>query len=151
MEQIVAGEQSQKDPLHWASSLNEDNIKRIKSSKPGGTWRDWSKSLLVNCHKKKTGATYSSVYGRMEWDKVGPTITTQFHRYGTGRFGHPEQHRAISLREGALLQTFPKRYAFAKGRDFSSVLIAKHIGNAVPPELAKVIGKSIQGHIYEHK
>ena len=147
LQEVSAGEQLQEDPLHFASNLNESNLKRIKNSKPGGTWRDWSEDLLVDCHKRESGATYSSVYGRMEWDKPGPTITTQFHRYGTGRFGHPEQHRAISLREGAILQTFPKRYRFAKGKKFSSVIVAKHIGNAVPPKLAEIIGKSIKKHI----
>ena len=126
-------------------------MRRIKSSKPGGTWRNWPKDLLVNCHRKKTGATYSSVYGRMEWGKPSPTITTQFHRYGTGRFGHPEQHRAISLREGAILQTFPRGYRFIKGKNFSSTVVARHIGNAVPPRLAEFIGKSIKNHIYEYK
>jgi DNA (cytosine-5)-methyltransferase 1 len=67
---------------------------------------------LLNCYKKESGQTYSTVYGRMSWDKVSPTITTQFSSYGSGRFGHPEQDRAISIREGALLQTFPMDYIF---------------------------------------
>ena len=84
----------------------------------------------------------------MVWDTVAPTITTQFFRFGTGRFGHPEQDRALSLREGALLQTFPERYAFTKPDD--SVLlrqIGRHIGNAVPPLLAAAIGESILEHV----
>ena len=133
--------------MHQSSKLDISNLKRIQNSKPGGTWRDWPKDLLVECHKRNSGATYSSVYGRMEWKKPSPTITTQFNRYGTGRFGHPKQDRAISLREGAILQTFPKKYKFAKGKDFSATIIARHIGNAVPPKLAEIIGNSIQQHI----
>jgi DNA (cytosine-5)-methyltransferase 1 len=68
--------------------------------------------LLPDCYKKESGQSYATVYGRMSWDKVSPTITTQFSSYGSGRFGHPDQDRAISIREGALLQTFPKDYDF---------------------------------------
>ncbi len=146
---ISAGSFYKKDPMHFASTLNDLNLDRIKLSKPGGTWRDWPKSLRANCHKKKTGSTYSSVYARMEWDKPSPTITTQFHRYGTGRFGHPTQNRALSLREGALLQSFPKSYKFIEKKDnFSSVKLGIHIGNAVPPKLGEVIGISIRKNIY---
>jgi DNA (cytosine-5)-methyltransferase 1 len=69
-------------------------------------------AALASCHRKDSGKTYPSVYGRMEWDKPAPTITTQCFGYGNGRFGHPEQDRAISLREAALLQTFPENYQF---------------------------------------
>ena len=75
----------------------------------------------------------------MFWDKPAPTITTRFNSISNGRFGHPEEDRGLSLREGATLQTFPKTFKF-KGT-FQSV--TKQIGNAVPPELAKKIGKSI--------
>ena len=111
---------------------------------------DWDDELRLNCHKKKSGGTYKAVYGRMEWNKPSPTITTQFYSYGTGRFGHPKQNRAISLREGALLQTFPEDYKFFLKEDnifFSE--IGRHIGNAVPVELGKVIGESIKKHIME--
>ena len=141
---IKAGEMSLSDSLHVSPKLSSINLKRIKKSKQGGTWRDWPKDLIVKCHKKKTGSTYSSVYGRMNWDKPSPTITTQFNRYGTGRFGHPKQNRALSLREGAVLQTFPKNYKFIENKNsFSETKIAKHIGNAVPVELGKVIGRAI--------
>ena len=80
----------------------------------------------------------------MRWDKPAPTITTQFCYYSTGRFGHPEQDRTISLREAALLQTFPKGYKFAQKREPVPVhLLARHIGNAVPVKLGKAIGKAI--------
>jgi len=81
----------------------------------------------------------------MSWDDVSPTITTQFFNYGSGRFGHPEQNRALSVREGALLQTFPENYDF--GEVTSMATIGKHIGNAVPPRLGQVIGETIKEHI----
>ena len=138
---IKSGGVCLEDPMHKASNLASINLRRIKQSKPNGTWRDWDKALLPNCYKKASGQTYSSVYGRMSWDKVSPTITTQFSRYGSGRFGHPKQNRALSIREGALLQTFPKKYDF--GGNESMTKTCMHIGNAVPPELGKVIGRAI--------
>lgn len=90
------GEISADDPMHRASGLTKINQLRIRQSVPGGTWEDWDESLLLRCHRKGTGRTYKSVYGRMEWDKPAPTITTQFYGYGNGRFGHPEQDQAIS-------------------------------------------------------
>ena len=84
----------------------------------------------------------------MSWDQIGPTITTQFYNYGTGRYGHPEQDRALSLREGALLQTFPKDYDFINPDvPFSIKAIGRHIGNAVPVRIGEVIGDSIMNHI----
>jgi DNA (cytosine-5)-methyltransferase 1 len=152
VEVLEAGGVSRKDTLHRASTMSPLNIERIRQSRPGGTWRDWDESLLTNCHRKPTGATYRSVYGRMEWDSPSPTITTQFFRFGTGRFGHPDQDRALSIREGALLQTFPLKYKFLKRGDpvlFSNLGIL--IGNAVPIELARVIGMSIRNHIERYE
>ncbi|MDV2911066.1 DNA cytosine methyltransferase [Pediococcus acidilactici] len=143
---IHAGEYYEKDKLHHSARLNSKNLERIKQSRPGGTWKDWDEKLLLACHKKKSGNTYRSVYGRMEWHKPSPTITTQFYGYGNGRFGHPEQNRAISLREGALLQTFPRNYDFGssiEGKKVNMREIATQIGNAVPVKLAYYIGKSI--------
>lgn len=135
------------DYLHQAGKLSKLNKRRIIQSVPGGTWRDWDKDLWLNCHKKKTGQTYPSVYGRMKWDEPSPTITTQFYGYGNGRFGHPEQNRAISLREGAILQSFPLDYIFTDAEHhLSKKQIATHIGNAVPVLLGKAIGKSILIH-----
>ncbi len=142
------GESSGADPLHVCSRLDPVNLKRIQASRPGGSWlRDWTDDLLPNCYRKDSGKTYGSVYGRMQWDALAPTITTQFYRYGTGRFGHPDQDRAISLREGALLQTFPEDYQFLVPGNFSFNVIGRHIGNAVPPSLAFAIGKAINCHL----
>ncbi|MCA2389325.1 MULTISPECIES: DNA cytosine methyltransferase [Lactococcus] len=145
---INAGETDPKDPLHKARKLSDLNLKRIKSSKPGGTWRDWDEALLPNCYKKKSGQSFSAVYGRLDWDKPSSTITTQFPGYGNGRFGHPEQDRALSLREGAILQSFPNGYQFIENEDKYVInKIAMQIGNAVPPKLGEVVGNSIMKHI----
>lgn len=145
---IKHGETHVKDPLHLSSKLSEKNYKRIRASKPDGSWLDWDKELIAKCHRGEDRKTYRSVYGRMSWDKPSPTITTQFVGFGNGRFGHPTQDRAISLREGALLQTFPKGYKFIKASDPVIIKnVARMIGNAVPVQLGKVIGKSIVKHV----
>lgn len=142
------GQSSETDPLHVCSQLEPINLKRIQASKPGGSWRDWPTELLPDCYKKDSGLSYGSVYGRMQWDKPAPTLTTQFYRYGTGRYGHPEQDRALSLREGAILQTFPEQYQFvASGERAAFTKIGRQIGNAVPPYLASAIGKAIADHL----
>jgi len=145
---LEAGEKDSQDNLHVCSKLSKINLVRIQHSKPGGTWRDWPEELLPDCYKKKSGQTYSSVYGRMCWDNLSPTITTQFYKYGTGRFGHPDQNRAISLREGALIQSFPNDYLFIeKQNEINFTRIGRHIGNAVPPKLGKYIGECILKHL----
>lgn len=149
LEKIESGECSFVDFVHRASKLSDKNLERIKSSLPGGSWkRDWDEELKLNCHKKNKGQTYGSVYGRMKWDEPAPTMTTFCTGIGNGRFGHPEQDRAISLREAALLQTFPMDYQFTdnpKNLKFSN--LTKLIGNAVPPKLGEVIGESIIKHL----
>lgn len=151
MRSLEAGESDPTDKLHRSCKLSPINLKRIRASKAGGTWRDWPKRLRAKCHKSKSGETYPAVYGRMEWDMPAPTITTQFFGYGNGRFGHPEQDRAISLREGAILQSFPPDYKFVdEGEHVSAQRIGKLIGNAVPVRLGEAIGKSIVQHFKEH-
>ena len=148
---LKAGGVHDADPMHQACELSDLNLKRIKASKPGGTWRDWDKALVADCHKRSTGKTYPSVYGRMVWDEPAPTMTTQFYGFGNGRFGHPEQNRAISLREGAILQSFPKGYKFvAKNEPIYRKTIGRLIGNAVPVKLGEAIGKSIIEHVSEY-
>jgi len=150
LEPIGGGECSETDPLHRSSKLSDLNMKRIIQSKPGGSWRDWDKRLISRCHRKTSGSTYGSVYARMRWDKPAPTITTQFYNFGTGRYGHPEQNRALSLKEGALLQTFPESYVFEEpGKPTSFKRVGVHIGNAVPVKLGAIIGRSILKHIQE--
>lgn len=147
LDEIKAGEIDENDMLHTASSLSELNLERIKHSKQGGTWRDWPQEILPECYKKQSGSTYSAVYGRMCWDDVAPTLTTQFTRYGTGRYGHPTQNRAISLREGAILQSFPIDYKFTENINYDKTKVARHIGNAVPVKLGEAIGESIKQHL----
>ncbi len=148
---IKAGKPNNKDPLHQAANLSELNQRRIKASSPGGSWSEWPEELLASCHKKESGKTYTGVYARMAWDTPSPTMTTQCYGYGNGRFGHPEQNRAISLREAALFQTFPKPYKFIKPTDeINFTIIGKMIGNAVPVELGKVIGRSLKMHLQQN-
>jgi len=152
LDPIKAGESSEKDPLHMSSGLSEINLKRISSTPPGGDWRDWPFDLVLECHKKESGKSYTDVYGRMRWDKPSPTMTTLCNGLGNGRFGHPEQNRAISLREAAILQSFPRNYRFFDPNDKLFVKnIARHIGNAVPVKLGRVIAKSIKVHILYHE
>ena len=148
---LEAGEAADTDHLHKSRTLEEQNLERIRQSLPGGTWRDWDHEIRLDCHKKESGSSFDSVYGRMEWDAPAPTMTTQFYNYGSGRFGHPEQDRAISLREGAMLQTFPEEYDFVKeGDEVEFKTIGKMVGNAVPVRLGEVIGQSIAQHLEEH-
>lgn len=147
---IRAGQAAEGDPLHCSSRLSTMNLQRIRQSRPGGTWRDWDEPLQLTCHKKESGSTYPSVYGRMSWEEPAPTITTQFYGYGNGRFGHPDQDRALSIREGTMLQSFPRDYAFLPpDRTVSKKELGIHIGNAVPVNLGRAIGQSIQRHIEE--
>ena len=148
LEPIKAGETSKRDRLHRSADLSSINLARIRASKPGGTWRDWDTSIISRCHRKKAGRSFRSVYGRMKWTEPSPTITTQFFKFGTGRFGHPEQDRALSLREGAILQTFPKRYRFVRRGDLICLHnLGRLIGNAVPVKLGEAIGRSIRAHL----
>lgn len=145
---LVAGAAHPEDPMHRCSALSEINMRRMKASRPGGTWRDWPWELVSDCHKKSSGKTYPSVYGRMTWDNPAPTMTTQFFGFGNGRFGHPEQDRAISLREGAILQSFPPDYEFTRpGEQVCQKSIGRLIGNAVPVTLGEVIGASLLSHV----
>lgn len=142
------GGKNKVDPLHTACRLSELNLQRIKASKPGGSWRDWPTHLIAKCHRRHTGKTYPSVYGRMRWDEPAPTLTTQFFGFGNGRFGHPSQARAISLREGAILQGFPRDYSFVpEGAPIYFRVLGRLIGNAVPVELGRAIGESIIEHV----
>ena len=148
---IEAGTADPTDPLHASASLSELNLERIRHSKPGRTWRDWPEEIVAICHKRKSGSTYPSVYGRMEWDQPAPTMTTQCYGFGNGRFGHPEQDRAISLREAAMLQSFPKDYELVpKGAAIVFSTLGRLIGNAVPVLLGEFIGKILVEHVEGH-
>ena len=118
--------------------LNEERFRHVP---PGGGWRDIPERLRLNCHNgvdiSKGG--WPDVYGRLEWDKQCPTITAGFDSFTRGRYGHPEQHRSLTLREGARLQGFPDHFRFYGTRHD----IRLQIGNAVPPPLAKATGRAV--------
>jgi DNA (cytosine-5)-methyltransferase 1 len=136
------------DPLHRARKLSDLNKKRIQATREGGFWREWDKSLWLDCHKKEGGKSFRSVYGRMVWDDVSPTMTTYCVGLGNGRFGHPVQDRAISLREAAIFQSFPENYEFINpDMPLASATIARQIGNAVPVDLGAAIAISIKRHL----
>lgn len=140
---IPAGHKDSSNFMHTTAGLTDVNIQRLKlTPKNGGTRHSWADTdLQINAYKKPSGrSSFNDTYGRMWWDKPAPTITTKFFSLSNGRFAHPEEDRAISLREGATLQTFPKTYKFI-GSSIAS--IARMIGNAVPPLYAKQIGQTI--------
>ena len=145
---LEAGAIDPDDRIHKSSRLSMVNMSRIRASRPGGSWNDWPEDIVAECHKRETGHTYGSVYGRMEWSKPSPTITTQFFGFGNGRFGHPEQDRAISLREGAILQSFPQDYQFVEpGKPIHMRRVGRMIGNAVPVVIGRAIARSIRTHL----
>lgn len=147
---LAAGEIDSNDPLHRSKRLTPINQLRMEATPYGGSWVNWPQELWLDCHKKATGKSFRSVYGRMTWEKPAPTMTTQCTGWGNGRFGHPEQNRAITPREAALLQTFPKSYRFFPNEGAIPITTAsRYIGNAVPPRLGEVIGQSITKHINE--
>lgn len=132
---ISAGESHKTVPNHRCANLSELLLKRIKATPhDGGSRTDWPGYLVLKCHQSFKGHT--DVYGRMKWDEPSPTLTVKCFSLSNGRFGHPEQDRAISLREAAALQSFDDDYVF-----FGSIQeIGRQIGNAVPVLLAKVMG-----------
>jgi DNA (cytosine-5)-methyltransferase 1 len=150
---IQAGEVHPELTHHRTRQLSELNLERIRNMEPGGDWRLWEKNnredLLADCHRRESGRSYKAPYSRMRPDEPAPTITTQFYNYGSGRFGHydTEQDRALSMLEGALLQTFPMDYKFYDNWGDTGVKnLGRLIGNAVPPRLGEVIGEAILSH-----
>ncbi len=131
--EIPAGHTDVTNFQHTSAKLSKENLEVIKKTpKKGG--------VSIKKRKHFKGKGFPDSYSRMSWDKPAPTITTRFISFSNGRFGHPEEDRAISLREGATLQNFPKDYVFyAKNMQAN----ARMIGNAVPPEFARRIGQAI--------
>lgn len=126
---------------HSSARLTDKNLSRIRrTSHNGGSRKDWANDseLQLDCYKNHDG--HGDVYGRMNWNQVSPAITTKFFSLSNGRYGHPEQDRALSLREGAVLQSFPIDYKFIA---IGHGKVARLIGNAVPPMLARKIAESI--------
>ncbi|MCE2613554.1 DNA cytosine methyltransferase [Flavobacteriaceae bacterium D16] len=139
---VSAGNRDKTDFLHTTSNLTDLTIERLQHvNKDGGDRLGFAniEHLQLKCFLGKNDS-FKDTFGRMWWNKPAPTITTKFLSVSNGRFAHPEENRGISLREGAVLQSFPKDYKF-KGT--SQELIARIIGNAVPPKYAECIGTSI--------
>lgn len=128
-------------PDHETAKLAPINLERIKATPEGGGRECWPENLILQCHKHHIGHT--DVYGRLSWDKPASSLTTKCISYSNGRFGHPVQNRALSVREAACLQTFPRDYKFYGALQSK----ARQIGNAVPPLMAEVIGREIMKHI----
>lgn len=138
---IRAGETHPDIPNHQAANLSKLNLERIMATPPEGSRSDWPNELQLNCHKDGYSG-HTDVYGRMRWDGPATGLTTRCISLSNGRFGHPVQHRAISIREAASIQTFPEDFKF-----FGSLASqAKQIGNAVPVLLAKAFGNQIVTH-----
>ena len=136
---ITAGERHPEVPNHVAASITELNLERLRlTPHDGGDRRSWPTHLRLDCH---TGdyKGHTDVYGRMRWDSPAPALTGRCISISNGRYGHPEQDRALSLREAAALQSFPDGYVFFG----NNTVIARQIGNAVPVKLAEQIGKHI--------
>ncbi|MBY5524060.1 DNA cytosine methyltransferase [Rhizobium leguminosarum] len=149
---IKAGEVHAGDRLHQSRNLGETNLRRIRATREGGSWKDWDESLQLACHRKPGGKSFRAVYGRMNWDEPSPVITTQCLGIGNGRFGHPEQDRAISIREAAVLQSFPVDFEFvAPDERVNQLRLARQIGNAVPVKLGEAVARSIKRHLDQHQ
>jgi DNA (cytosine-5)-methyltransferase 1 len=129
------GKRSRRDPLHNYRERRTEKVRRLIRRIPanGGSRLDLGKGRQLECHKNFDG--FKDIYGRMSWGEVAPTITTGCFNPSKGRFLHPRNHRAITLREAALLQTFPKTYFFSLER--GRILAAEMIGNALPPEFIR--------------
>lgn len=125
---------------HVVRDLEAITKRRLKAARPGESWRIIDESIRPPCHRKGYKG-FPNVYGRMSWDEVSPTITSGCTTPCRGRFGHPDRRRyTISVREAALLQTFPHNYRFVTDQMDA---VCEMIGNAVPPLYARLAGKSI--------
>lgn len=137
---VEAGEADPTIPNHSASALSAKNLERIRQTPhDGGDRRAWPSHLWLECHKNGHSG-HTDVYGRMRWDQPAPALTCRCDSLSNGRFGHPEQDRAITLREASKLQGFADDYVFyGPSRDH----LAAQIGNAVPVTLAKTLGNHL--------
>ena len=139
---IAAGESHPDVPNHRAAQLSLLNIQRIRATPPGGGWRDLPPDLMPDSRKSGFGG-FTDVYGRLRWDGQSPALTTRCTSYSNGRFGHPDQDRAISVREAAALQTIPDNFVITG----SLTSQTRQVGNAVPSLLAQRIGERIIHHL----
>lgn len=138
--EIAAGEECELVPNHRASNLSPVNLQRISLTPEGGGRLDWPEELTLACHKDHAGHT--DVYGRLWKDRPASALSTRCISLSNGRYGHPTQNRALSIREAARLQTFDDDFAFLGSMNS----MARQIGNAVPVRLAEVMGTHILQH-----
>jgi DNA (cytosine-5)-methyltransferase 1 len=133
------------DPLHFARKHSALNILRLQHiPEDGGGRESLPLHLQLECHKRSKKSSFSDTYGRMSWSEVSPTLTTGCTDMTRGRFAHPKEHRAITLREAARLQSFPDSYVFKGNAD----QVSTQIGNAVPPAMMKAIGTSLKAALF---
>ncbi|MDP9190679.1 MAG: DNA cytosine methyltransferase [Acidobacteriota bacterium] len=142
---IAAGETHPSIPNHRASGLSPLNQQRVRATPEGGGREHWPKRLLLRCHHDDYDG-HTDVYGRMRRDAPASGLTTRCISLSNGRFGHPIQDRAISVREAACLQTFPRTFTF----EGSLNSMARQIGNAVPVLLAREFGRAFVRHFRRH-
>lgn len=135
------------DPVHDMPENRTPKVLEVIRliPKDGGSRRDLPEKFQLECHKRCNG--FKDVYGRMAWKKPAPTITSGCFNPSKGRFLHPEEDRAITMREAALLQGFPPRYKFPTTENKSAVALM--IGNALPPPLMAALGKCIK-HVLQN-
>jgi DNA (cytosine-5)-methyltransferase 1 len=127
-------------PNHFREArLAAINLERIRHVPPGGGREHLPKRLQLACHQNNPEHRHMDVYGRLAWDEPSVTITARFDSFTRGRFAHPVEHRSLTVREGARIQTFPDSFVFAGNREES----ARQVGNAVPPLLAKLLGEAV--------
>ena len=131
---LASGQRDDRDPLHRSRVHQDITLRRLAEiPKNGGGRNSLPPDLQLACHRDRDPGDFCDVYGRMRWDDVAPTLTTGCTDVTRGRYAHPEQDRAITLREAARLQTFADSYRFAGNRSE----IAEQIGNAVPFEMIR--------------
>lgn len=135
-----------KDPAHkMVASHTPKVMDRIRATpKDGGSRNDLPKKFELACHKGKD-VGFNDVYGRLRWDDYSTTITGGCLNPSKGRFLHPKENRAITAREAALLQTFPREYKFPENASKTS--IALQIGNALPPKFSYIQSSNIMNHL----
>ena len=143
--EIKAGERHEEIPNHQSAGLSPTNLERIQSLSQGQNRLCLPERLKLKCHEKRDG-THTDVYTRLFWHAPATGLTTRCTSLSNGRFGHPEQDRAISAREAARLQTFADDFVFEGGINAA----ARQIGNAVPVLLAYRFGNKFVEHLRQY-
>ncbi|WP_170229633.1 DNA cytosine methyltransferase [Polyangium fumosum] len=133
---LKAGEVGESDPMHRARSHRPKTVEYLATIPEGGAWRDAAR--VLKCHKDHNG--HYDVYGRIKGDSIAPTITGGCTNPSKGRFIHPKQHRGLTVREAALLQTFPPDWIFCGGIESQSL----QVGNAVPVKLGEALALTLK-------